>query len=158
MNNDWDQLLAALATGLRTQVAPHLATEQARIQLNAVVYALDNVRLQGSWSSAVLLEHVRAQQHFFATIESMFAHRATEFPGAGSGVLDVMQLRDRGDEAINAFIDRQYEVPVPERDGNWHQARLALVEHLRATLAIDRRRTAKSMMHELSGPGSEQLA
>jgi hypothetical protein len=157
MNNDWDGLLDALATGLRTQVAPHLATEQARIQLNAVVYALANLRLQGGWSAALLLEHVQAQQELFARVRELLPESGLQFPAADE-VNDVTLARDRGDEAVNALIDHLCATPPAERGAAWHAARAALVDHLRRGVAIDRRRTAKSMMHELSGPGSEQLA
>ncbi|MBG9388025.1 hypothetical protein [Caenimonas aquaedulcis] len=158
MNNDWGQLLGALAAGLRAQVAPHLATEQARIQLHAVIYALGNLQLQGGWSSAQLLQHVQAQRQFAGTVKTLLPDAAPLFAASEADNLDVAQSRDRGDAAINALIDRLYGVPAAKRDAAWQAARQALSDHLRATLAIDRQRTAKSMMHELSGPGSEQLA
>ena len=157
MNSDWDRLLGALDLCLRQQVAPHVDNEQARIQLNAAIYVLSNLRLQGGWSALLLARHVRAQQEFFKALRQAWPDSGLQLPGAPGAALDIEQARNEGDIAVNAVIERLDAIAPSQRDKTYEAARAALVAYLRAAVAIDRGATAKSMMLELSGPGSQPL-
>lgn len=157
MNNDWDALLGAVVRGLRDQVAPQVEDEQARIQLHAAIYVLENLRLQGGWSTQLLMRHVQAQQSFFATLRTALPDAGPPLPAAQHAPRDIARLRSEGDAAINSVIDLLHGMPPAQRGEGHAQAAAALSAYLRETVAIDRGATAKSMMLELSGPGSQTL-
>jgi hypothetical protein len=157
MNADWDALLGALDRCLRHEVAPHLDNEQARIQLNAAIYVLANLRLQGGWSAALVRRHVQAQLEFFEALRQSWPDSGQVLPAASDPPRDIEQARLDGDAAINRVVDWLDGVAPAQRDGRYDAAQAALAAYLRRAVTIDRGATAKSMMLELSGPGSQRL-
>ncbi|MEO8297110.1 MAG: hypothetical protein ABI574_04805 [Burkholderiales bacterium] len=156
MINEWDRLLGAVVQSLRAQVAPHLANETAGVQLNAAIYILNNLRLQGGWSNALQHSQVAAQQQLFATLRTTGLGPEVEPPSAAVST-DPLAQRKRADEAIVALIDQLASVPAARRDPAFETAHRALMAYLRESVALDCAATARSMMKEMSGSGSESL-
>jgi len=158
MNNDWDALMGAVVRGLREQVVPHVGDAQALVQLHAAIYVLDNLRKQGGWSPALLLRQVEAQQVLFAALREALPGASLPLPESMQAPLrNIEQLRDEGDIAVNTVTDMLNALPAGQRGPAHARAGAAVSAYLRAVVAIDRGATAKSMMLELSGPGSQLL-
>jgi hypothetical protein len=78
-------------------------------------------------------------------------------PAPAHATCDIEQVRDDGDAAITAAIEMLRGLPPAQRHAGHAIAEAAIGAYLRETVAIDRGATAKSMMLELSGPGSQPL-
>ena len=113
MNADLSALFSAVMAALREDVRPHVADEQARIQLAAVLDILGKLQGMTAWAPDALHQQAQVLQAGCEAFEARAAQGGVPVPAAAEGDAPELVRAERRIEQLTDWLFAQDRLDAP---------------------------------------------
>jgi hypothetical protein len=152
MNADLSALLRAVALALREDVRPHVADEQARIQLAAALDVLGKLEGMAAWAPDALRQQAQLLQAGCAAFEARVAQAGLRLPAPAEAQAPELQRAEQRIAQLTDWLFAQPDLAAPLRA----ELDALLRDALRQQLVAQRKRIPLTDFAAMSSGGGRR--